>query len=166
MSETECNTGKLIPVSLLEGETNEQYAFNLLGGKKDEYNKTYLDQLLDDGYREWYLYKGVLYRVENDRDVDSGDIFQATRNADGSINYVLQYYNGGCSFTEAMDNALSTLPELEALLKGEKQKDTIGLDIRAKISAELKEKLNPINSESTYSWGQIIDALFNPTKHK
>lgn len=112
MSETECNTGKLVPVKLINGESNEGFAFRYCqenGIVKDDYNKTYIDQLFDEDYRGWYLHEGTLYRCENDRDTDSGDIFQAIKNSDGTINYVLQYYNGGCSFGEAMSYAMKKL---------------------------------------------------------
>ena len=109
MSETETNRGVLVPVKLINGESNEGYAFRILEGKKEEYNKTYLDQLMDDCYKEYILHNGVLYRCEGKRDLDGGDIFEATKNPDGSINYLLQYYNGGCSFAEAMGYALDKL---------------------------------------------------------
>jgi len=106
MSETETNIGKLIPVQLLEGETNEDYAKRILKGVKNEYNNNFLECLLQDGYREYILYNDVLYRTENKRYGEGGDVFQAFRQDDGSIDYVLTYYNGGCSFNEAMEYAL------------------------------------------------------------
>lgn len=109
MSETETNTGKLIPVTLLNGETNEQYAERIINGEKDSWSKTFLDQLLSDGYREYILHNDILYSVEVERDMDGGDIFHAKKNEDGTINFILQYYNGGCSFTEAMDEALKSI---------------------------------------------------------
>ncbi len=109
MSDTERNTGKLIPISLLEGETNEQYAFNVLGGKKEEYNATFLEELLDKEYKKWFLYDGILYKVENERSLDDDDVFHANKNSDGTINYVLRFYNGGCGFTEAMETALERM---------------------------------------------------------
>jgi len=115
MSETECNTGKLVPVKLINGESNEGFAFRYCKEnniKKEEYCKTWVDQLFDENYKGWYLHDGVLYRCENDRNVDEGDIFNAVKNSDVTINYVLQYYNGGCSFSEAMDCALNKLKKI------------------------------------------------------
>lgn len=109
MSETETNTGKLKPIQLIGNQTNEDFARLFLEGKKEDYNETYLDQLLEDGYREWVLYNGVLYQVDNERDAEEGDIFSATLNQDGTINFVLRYYNGSCSFNEAIEEALKRM---------------------------------------------------------
>jgi hypothetical protein len=109
MSETELNTGKLIPVHLLESETPEQCAERILGGEKDEWNNTFLESLLENNYRDYVFHNGILYRCEAESNSDSGDIFEATRNGDGTIDFILQYYNGGCSFTEAMGYALKKI---------------------------------------------------------
>lgn len=109
MSETETNTGKLKPAVLIAGETNEDFAKRFLGGKKEDYNETYLEQLLEDGYMEWVMHNGVLYSVKNERDADDGDIFNATLNPDGTISFVLRYYNGGCSFNDAIEEALKRM---------------------------------------------------------
>lgn len=114
MSETECNIGKLIPVKLINGESNEGFAFRYCQEnkiEKESYCKTYVDQLFDDDYKGWFLHGDILYRCENER-TDSGDIFKVTKNSDGSISYVLKYYNGGCSFSEAMDYALKGINPL------------------------------------------------------
>jgi len=109
MSETETNTGTLTPVNLLNGESNEGYAFRLLNGKKDEWSKTYLDELLESGYRDYVLHNGTLYQVDYERDSDDSDIFQAREAIDGTIHFTLRYYNGGCSFSEAIETALEKM---------------------------------------------------------
>ena len=40
-----------------------------------------------------------------DTELDEDDIFEIKKNEDGSFDYILSYYNGGCSFNEALDYA-------------------------------------------------------------
>ena len=45
---------------------------------------------------------------KNHRDIDE-DIFEAYDNGDGTINYEVMYYDGGCSFNEAIEYALEDM---------------------------------------------------------
>lgn len=50
-----------------------------------------------------------LYEVLEKEDFDSCDIFEGTENNDGSISVLLQYYNGGCGFSEAVGYAINKM---------------------------------------------------------
>lgn len=109
MSETVLNIGKLILVELADGESIEQYAEKISEGEKEKYHETFLEQLLSDHYDEYVLSNRILYHNECEIDENGGDIFEATKNEDGTINYIVQYYNGGCCFSEAIGYALKKL---------------------------------------------------------
>jgi len=40
---------------------------------------------------------------------DSDDLLLANQNSDGTIDYILRYYNGGCSFNEAFEDAIEKI---------------------------------------------------------
>ena len=50
-----------------------------------------------------------IYEIIEEEDLSTDDIFEATKNPDGTINFLVQYYNGGCGFNEAIETALQNL---------------------------------------------------------
>lgn len=114
MSETVFYTGTLTRVTQPKDASIEEQAKHILVTKgvteRDSYNATWLNQLMDDGYGEYVqLDDGFLYLVERQKKSSDGDIFQAKKNEDGSISFTVKYYNGGCSFNEAIDYAMENL---------------------------------------------------------
>ena len=102
MSETEINKGKLKPT----GKTIEQY----MDGKEiPDYYESIEDAFNDVHHKDAYCYNGVVYEVELEDYEDHDDIFDASKNEDGSIDFLLKYYNGGCGFSEALDYATKKL---------------------------------------------------------
>ena len=88
MSETVHYKGKLIPT----GKTLKEFA--------PESDDIY------DHYYEAIEIDGMVYTVEK-KDIEPyEDIFRSTKNEDGSIDFEVKYYNGGCGFNEAIDTAL------------------------------------------------------------
>lgn len=67
------------------------------------------DPNADDIYDHYYNaveIDGMVYTVEK-TDIDPDyDIFNSTKNEDGTIDFEVKYYNGGCGFNEAIDEAL------------------------------------------------------------
>lgn len=107
MSETEHNKGKLKPAGMSGGvEATAKRICENLGFALSEYNDTYLEQLEDDGYRSWILIGDIIYKVENESVDAEGDIMNAKILDDGTIEYEVRYYNGGCSFGEAIQTAV------------------------------------------------------------
>lgn len=49
---------------------------------------------------------GKVFEVERTQFEDSDDIFESTKNEDGTIDFQVKYYNGGCCFGEALEYAL------------------------------------------------------------
>lgn len=109
MSETETIKGKLTEVaSYAETFADKIYVLkNNLGVPLKDY-----DVEIEDNYiceSTGYTYSdGKLYSIER-QNLNSEDIFEATKCADGSIDFLLQYYNGGCGFGEALKTALNKL---------------------------------------------------------
>lgn len=113
MSQTELHVGKLVRVAKInETETPEEMAQRLViqhGITTEEYTNN-IEAICYEFYPQKYvLYNENLYEVIGEAVEDGGDIYKARINQDGSINYTLQYYNGGQSFTGAMEEALKNI---------------------------------------------------------
>lgn len=113
MSETEHYTGKLTRVPQYLGNGPEEQAKNILAEKgiceKDDWNDTWVDQLMDDCCDEYIKYEDALYSVKRSGNNADDDIFEAEKDNDGVISFTVKYYNGGCGFGEAIGYALEKL---------------------------------------------------------
>jgi len=108
MSGTETHKGKLVPLSL-RGHTLEQRAFEVcskFGFKREERHESFVALLEDEGYRQVYIIDDVIYEIQN-TEVSPNGFAEASVNSDGSIDYFVSYYNGGCDFNEALDAAVN-----------------------------------------------------------
>jgi len=103
MSETEINKGKLKPT----GKTIDEY---MEGKDIPDYYESKEEAFNDMYHREAYYLNGEVYEVEMQDYEDYDEIFEASRNEDGTIDFILKYYNGGCGFCEALDYATEKLP--------------------------------------------------------
>ncbi|MCG7931984.1 MAG: hypothetical protein N0E44_18280 [Candidatus Thiodiazotropha lotti] len=114
MSETECRVVKLREVDMTGGVDEAiQRILNKEGWEL--YDNDYRETLRDFGYDKYVLVDEVIYEVIEDMDREPyDDVFEANRRTDGAIGFVVQYYNGGCSFSEAIENALKKLNQSPA----------------------------------------------------
>lgn len=114
MSETVRYTGKLKLVENLPNETFEEQCERILNENNYVELSTYCDSweemLCDELYDKYIVYNEKIYKVveKNYKDVGE-DIFEAYKNEDGTIDYEVMYYNGGCSFSEAIEYALNNM---------------------------------------------------------
>ena len=107
MSEVETHKGTLIPMILsgYDMEERAQCACLQMGYEKQDYHKSWLDCLKDEGYREVLVQGDVVYLID-DRKLDPSDFSIAYKGSDGNIRYCISYYNGGASFNEVIEEAL------------------------------------------------------------
>jgi hypothetical protein len=111
MSEMVHYKGTLTKVELLEYETLEEqckrvYKKLTSNTELKKYYDTYEEMLLDEFYKEYILIDNELYTTNRkDVGIDSS-LFTSKINEDGTIDYEVLYYNGGCGFTEAIEEAL------------------------------------------------------------
>lgn len=92
MSETDHYKGKLIPT----GKTQDEFSPN--------------NPDFDGFYEKAVVIDGMVYTVEKKEDIDPWcDIFRASKNEDGSYDFEVRYYNGGCSFDEAIYEAVDKI---------------------------------------------------------
>ena len=111
MSETEHWKGTLHLID--SGSGAEEVAEIILSergheGTADE-GSSALNQLLDYCRDEFVVVDGVLYEVERKK-IDLGDeIYLAATRAGGRIDFEVQFYNGGCDFSEAIEEAVKRI---------------------------------------------------------
>tara|TARA_R110000764_G_scaffold10764_6_gene32846 strand:- start:552 stop:857 length:306 start_codon:yes stop_codon:yes gene_type:complete len=99
MSGTEHFKGKLTPT----GKTVEQY-MDLVDTPSYYDDKT---EYFNDEFRDVAIeIDGQVYSIVRNEYEDSDDIFESTKNKDGTIDFQVKYYNGGCGFGEALEYAL------------------------------------------------------------
>ena len=107
MSETVHYKGTLTVAERLEGETLEEQCKRLMEGcELDSWNGSYREQLMDDGYEKYVIHNDILYSVEK-KDIGEYDCFSIVERKDGTLEFDVMYYNGGCSFDEAIEYAFN-----------------------------------------------------------
>ena len=108
MSEYEYHMGKLKPVKI--EKSLKETAIEIL--KENGYKNFDIDdedviwdfQYLCDDY---LVINDKIYQIIEALQVDEhGDIFRAKFNEDGTINYEVKFYNGGCNLGEAIETAI------------------------------------------------------------
>ena len=101
MSDTEHHIGRLTPT----GQSVEHYVKGCDIPSYYESNQEYFDDAFQG---KAYSIGGIVYEVET-KDIEGEDIATSSRNDDGSIDFQVKFYNGGCSFNEAIEDALKKL---------------------------------------------------------
>ena len=104
MSYTETHFGKAIKLEMPKDK--EEWAENTLKELKierDDYYDTAFEQITEEG--KYVVVDEQLYLIE-DTELDEEGICRGTTDADGNINYVAQFYNGGAGFTEVIEEIL------------------------------------------------------------
>ncbi len=112
MSETEHHKGRVTEVKSLDGEDIEAIAKRVLDDKgitKDEYYDDYVDCLIDECRDAYIAVNGKLYTCETTEIDPSDDIYNATTNPDGSINFEVKFYNGCAGLGESVGRAIDKM---------------------------------------------------------
>ena len=100
MSWTETHVGKLI-------RTNETIESLAEGVEIPSYYESLREWFDDTFYRKKVIHNGIIYHVDT-KDLGGGDIYKAEP-TDQGFNITLQFYSGGCSFSEAVYTALDKI---------------------------------------------------------
>ncbi len=114
MSETNTETGKLIKYQK-EKETVNECCKRILEEKdiKDlSYNETPLEFIQCELSGEFFVHHWV-YKIENFKSMSGEDICELSVNDDNSIDFVVQYYNGGTCLEEMLEYGINKLKECE-----------------------------------------------------
>lgn len=120
MSETEAFKGRLKEFVREPDETLLHYVIRFIKAKgKENEIPQYMQHedtenarniFFDVFYKEsGVLINDVIFEIVTMRSFEYDDMFEASRNSDGTIDFTVKYYNGGCSFSEALERAFSKM---------------------------------------------------------
>ncbi len=115
MSETETLKGTVKFIPIPEGKTIEDLCEFILCIEKEitfakEHECDITEVFRDEFYKEAVVASNGVYKVIKSVEVDpDDDVYDASLNEDGTIDYFLRYYNGGCSFEEALLEAIERM---------------------------------------------------------
>ena len=111
MSQTENHIGTL--KRLPRTCSSEEMAKEFCKTRKirNEHEETWLT-VLQEQCEDIAFFNGRFYYID-DIETDDVDVFHAVKHKNGDIDYILNYYNGGCSFQEALEKALGRLDKKE-----------------------------------------------------
>lgn len=105
MSRVEHYSGTLKLVERLTDETIEDQCKRILKNVELEDYDSYEKMLLSETDDEYIVNQGVLYSViRKELDPDES-LFRISKGQNGEITFEVKYYNGGCSFDEALEYA-------------------------------------------------------------
>lgn len=79
--------------------------------KLESYYDSWQECFMDRCDREYVIVNDSIYKIISDKNCSDDDIFEAHENYEGQIEYCLSYYNGGCSFSEAIETALERMED-------------------------------------------------------
>ena len=69
----------------------------------------FVDVIKDKFTYTYVVVADKIYKVEMEDKEDNEDIFEASRESDGTISFTVKYYNGGCGFNEAIEEAFKLM---------------------------------------------------------
>jgi len=107
MSEVEAHVGTLVPVDF-GGDLDGWIQRELGRTELKSYELSWLEALEEERYRRYHYSpsEGILYEV-NSQKLDPSSFVQSSRGGDGSVSFIVGYYNGGASFGEVLDGVLA-----------------------------------------------------------
>ncbi len=101
MSEQEFYKGKLKPTNQIPEDFCEQEGVSLVS-----WNDSWEEQVNDTFYKDAVVIENQVFIVEKEIQDPYDNVFEATKNDDGSYDFIVKYYNSGCGFDEAIEYAL------------------------------------------------------------
>lgn len=113
MSQMEVHIGRLLKVDRCKEEPIENWCKEYCNQngvtKLDGYYDSWEECFRDEFDKEFIVANNDVFRIIEDKEFEGDDIFEASKNELGQIQYCLSYYNGGCGFTEAIETALERM---------------------------------------------------------
>jgi hypothetical protein len=116
MSQTETHVGKLRKVDL-RGLDIEQWCeatCKELGiTELSSYNRSWKEQFMDiSGYEKYFSIGDEIWEAfDHIQGGDEDDIYHMKKNEDGTITFVMRFYNGGTCLSECIEEGLEKIKE-------------------------------------------------------
>lgn len=171
MSRTEFHTGKLYPVKI---ETSLEETCKSIAARHgvelgEDWQEDFRENFNES--EEYFIHGEKLYRVIDHVESEDEEYFmRLSRNLDGSLQFIGQFYNGGTCFSEMLEEALDELKptyieqikiEIDKLVEthGEKMPKTVP------SAATLIMKYHGIEKARELFAGASRETEGNPFKH-
>jgi hypothetical protein len=109
MSDYEQHVGKLVKVAPAGDETLEDLMRRILAEENiemEQYHEDYAECFRDELYEKYVIFNNTVYKVDAERLEDYDDIMHGVLADNGDIFFTLRFYNGGCGFDEAIEEAI------------------------------------------------------------
>jgi len=109
MSETETHIGTLTPVKQEANESLQDVALEILkikGVTLFDRGSDFIELFREECYDDYALIDKKFYQVKTKKTSCGDDIYHARKNDDGTIDFVVQFYNGGFTLEEALEEAV------------------------------------------------------------
>ena len=105
MSDYETRVGNIRPTELSVDEVVYQWLDN---NEKPKYYNLPEDnlELFRSEIENYVFINDIVYEIIDDKRLDYDDLFEINENPDGTLSYILRYYNGGCGYEEALESAM------------------------------------------------------------
>ena len=106
MSDYETKKGTLQRLQITPIELFEDYVSN--GGTTPKYYNMpddiieFINEELDE---EYLIINNKVYKILEQKDLFDDDIYEIIQTSEDTFDYLLKYYNGGCSFYNAIESA-------------------------------------------------------------
>jgi hypothetical protein len=112
MSHTETHFGKLRKVNLGE-QTIEQWCESKCRengtNEIESYHDNWVEQFRDDYYKKYFIVKDEIWEAYDHIESDREDVDVMIPQPDGSIMFVMQFYNGGTCLSEMIEEGLERI---------------------------------------------------------
>ena len=141
MSDYERQKGRLVPIGSRDLETTCEAIARSEGRTRGKFYDSWEEVVRDLGYRRYAILNDVVYKAEFDEVDDNPEQFDAHKNDDGTIDFNLYYYNGGCCFQEAIEEATKDMTN-ECV--SQNRETAILVEVYPQDYLELKNTLNKL----------------------
>ena len=113
MSQTETHFGKLRKVEIPQGQTLEQWCREKceVEGYPEiaTYNDNWLEQFRDVFHEKYFFVGNEIWEAFDHHETEDDDIYHLQENEDGTLTFIMQFYNGGTCLTECIEESLENL---------------------------------------------------------
>ncbi len=106
MSETVHYRGELTPLNVSDIEIWAEKILKDNNVKPEDYYDSFEEQLVEE-LEDYIVLSGQAYKIKKEQIDVNDDIIEAAKLPGGNISFELRYYNGGCGFGEALEEAVS-----------------------------------------------------------
>lgn len=114
MSQTELHIGKLRKVELEQNQSLEDFYKEKLKNigitELRKYDNDWEDAFRDEFYEKYFVINNVIWEIfDHEEKDDSDDIYELKPNEDGTLSFIMKFYNGGTCLSECIEEELKKL---------------------------------------------------------